>query len=285
VPYRADHRLLAAVATLSDLVLPGGCAGCDGAAGLPLRRGACPACVETVAAMRPHPTRPDPAPDGLPVCAALGDYEGVLRELILSYKERGRHPLGRPLGRLLAPVVASLTSGPALLVPVPDTAAAARARYGDHLLRMARAAAIRLRDAGQEAVVARPLRVRPRPDSAGLDTSQRAAQAQAAFRVRPLRVAGACRWLRRTGGLVILLDDVITTGATLAAASARLAAAGLPVAGAAVLAATQRSSRMAPPAALKAVTRPGDPAAVSRAQRALREDGLGGRGDVAQHRG
>lgn len=39
---------------------------------------------------------------------------------------------------------------------------------------------------------------------------------------------------------MILLDDVVTTGATLAAAADRLAAAGVPVAGAAVLAATRR---------------------------------------------
>lgn len=241
MPTPATRRLRAVLAVATDLVLPGGCAGCEGAAGQPLRRGVCERCMAMVGALTPQPTRPDPAPVGLPPCAALGDYDGVLRALILAYKDHGRHPLGRPLGRLLASVVASLVTGPVLLVPVPDTPAAARSRFGDHLWRMARPAAARLRAAGVAAALARPLRARPRPDSAGLNSHQRAAQAAGAFRARPLRVAGARRWVERTGARVILLDDVVTTGATLAAAAARLNEAGLPVAGAAVLAATRRT--------------------------------------------
>ena len=229
------------VAGLTELVLPGGCAGCEGAVGEPLQRGVCRSCVEELAALRAHPTRPDPAPEWLPPCAALGDYHGVLRELVLAYKDRGRHRLAVPLGRLLALVVESLTAGPVALVPIPDTPAAARARHGDHLGRLARAAAARLRTAGYPAVVSRPLRARPRPDSAGLDTAQRAAQAVGGLRVRQLHAAGLGQWRHRTGGPVILLDDVITTGATLAAATTRLASAGVPVAGAAVLAATRRT--------------------------------------------
>lgn len=226
-------------AGVTDLVLPGGCAGC-GAAGVRLRYGVCGACVETVAALRPHPTCPDPAPDGLPPCATLGDYAGVLKELVLAYKDRGRHRLGRPLGRLLAEVVASLATGPALLVPVPDTPAAARARHGDHLWRMARPAAARLREAGMPVALARPLRARPRPDSAGLDAAERAAAARSALRPRPLQIGMSRRWAARTGASVILLDDVVTTGATLAAAAGQLTRVGVPVVGAAVLAATRR---------------------------------------------
>ncbi|MPZ29105.1 MAG: ComF family protein [Micromonosporaceae bacterium] len=201
----------------------------------------CGDCREQVTGLRPHPTRPDPAPPGLPPCAALGDYHGVLRELVLGYKDRGAHRLARPLGRLLAEVVASLVTGPAVLVPVPDTPAAARARHGDHLRRLARPAAARLRAAGRPVVVAGALRARPRRDSAGLDIAERAAEAAAALRPRPLRTAGLRQRVARTGEPVILLDDVITTGATLAAAADRLAAAGVPVAGAAVLAATRRT--------------------------------------------
>ncbi|MGC1213538.1 MAG: ComF family protein, partial [Micromonospora sp.] len=131
-------------ADLTDLVLPAACAGCgDRPPGM--RHGFCPRCVEELESLRPAPARPTPAPPGLPPCVALGPYAGALREGLLAYKERGRHGLARPLGALLAEVVAAAvgTTGPVTLVPVPDTARAARARYGDHLDRLARHAAAR----------------------------------------------------------------------------------------------------------------------------------------------
>ena len=86
---------------LADLVLPGTCAGCGtGAPG-----SLCPACLGVLDGLRPHPVRPTPAPSGLPVCVAFGRYDGVLREVLLAYKERGRHVLARPLGDWLAAAV------------------------------------------------------------------------------------------------------------------------------------------------------------------------------------
>jgi len=87
---------------LTDLVLPGTCAGCGRSAPGSL----CPECVAVLDGLRPHPVRPTPAPSGLPACVALGAYDGALREVLLAYKERGRHVLARPLGDWLATVVA-----------------------------------------------------------------------------------------------------------------------------------------------------------------------------------
>ncbi|MFG2105301.1 ComF family protein [Micromonospora chersina] len=217
---------------LTDLVLPAGCAGCaERAPGL--RQGFCPRCVGELESLRPAPTRPDPAPPGLPPCVALGPYAGALRHGLLAYKERGRHGLARPLGALLAEVVAAAV-GPrraVTLVAVPDTARAARARYGDHLYRLTRHAAGRLRAVGWPVRVLRPLRALPRPDSVALDSAGRAAAADAAFRLR--RAGGA-------DGSVVLLDDIVTTGATLAAVSRVLRDAGMTPNAAAVLAATQK---------------------------------------------
>src|SRR5437667_3977387 len=141
---------------LADLVLPGTCAGCGASAPGSL----CPSCTGILDGLRPHPVRPTPAPPGLPACVALGGYDGVLREVLLAYKERGRHVLARPLGDWLAGTVAygvrqaGYPDGtPVLLVPVPDTAAAARHRYGDHMCRLARRAGVRLDGAG---LAARP---------------------------------------------------------------------------------------------------------------------------------
>ncbi|MFF5171620.1 ComF family protein [Micromonospora sp. NPDC000089] len=221
-------------ADLTDLVLPVGCAGCRERG--PTRRGFCPACAAALGALRPGPVRPTPAPPGLPPCHALGPYAGPLREALLTYKERGRHGLARPLGALLAEVVA-VGVGPArpvLLVPVPDTAAAARARYGDHLTRLARAAAARLRAAGWDVRLARPLRALPRPDSVTLDSAGRVAAARDAFRLRPGAGAGP------DDRAVVVLDDILTTGATLAAVSRTLHLVGMTPKCAAVLGATQK---------------------------------------------
>lgn len=225
---------------LVDLVLPATCAGCR-ASRTPLRRGVCPECVAALRALVPHAVRPVPAPDGLPPCVALGSYEGVLRELLLSYKERGRHGLAVPLAALLAEVVAALGTAPVLLVPVPDTARAARRRHGDHVSRMAWRAAARLREAGVAAWAARPLRALPRPDSAALDSAGRVASAAMAFRIRSGRTGARLReWVCTRGARVVVVDDIITTGATATAVTARLAEVGVPVRQVAVLAATAR---------------------------------------------
>jgi predicted amidophosphoribosyltransferase len=226
-------------AGLTDLILPAGCVGCR-RTGLPLRQGACADCAATLRALRPRPVRPTPPPSGLPPCVALGAYRGVLREVLLSYKERGRHGLARPLGILLAEVVAEAVGGPGpvVLVPVPATARAVRARHGDHLRRMTRHAAHRLRAAGWSVMVSRPVMARSRPDSAGLDSASRVVTAASAFQPNPGRMAA----LRRVapGRTVVLLDDIVTTGATLAAVSRLLTAAGVWVSAAALLAATER---------------------------------------------
>jgi predicted amidophosphoribosyltransferase len=234
---------------LRDLVLPGTCAGCGtGGPGA-----LCIGCRRLLHGLRAHPVRPTPAPPGLPRCVALGGYEGVLRELLLAYKERGRHTLARTLGDLLACGVAAgvraagaVPGTPLLLVPVPDTAAAARDRYGDHMLRLARRAAVRLNATGWPTGLATPLSARPRTDSAHLDSAARARAAVAAFAPRPReldRMAAAAG----QGALVVVLDDILTTGATLTAATSRLRAAGIAVPVAVVLAATRRRTGPRPP--------------------------------------
>ncbi|MEV6598165.1 phosphoribosyltransferase family protein [Actinoplanes sp. NPDC051346] len=259
-------------ADLADLVLPSACAGC-GAERVVLRHGACEACVAVLEALRPYPTMPEPPPPGMPACVAVGGYAGALRGVLLAYKERNRHRLARPLGSLLATAIAdaAIRAGsdhrsPLLLVPVPSTGRAARERGGDHMARLAAHAASRLRAAGWQANVGRMLRALPRPDSASLTVAERATSAENSLRIRGTRIRISRR--RRTiGGTLIVVDDIVTTGATLAAVTGRLREADMQVAGAAVLAATRLRKVRGPArnqARAAAASRPKVPGSVPR---------------------
>jgi predicted amidophosphoribosyltransferase len=225
---------------LVDLVLPAECGGC----GLPSTvECLCPACAVALR-VPPALVRPRPAPPGLPPCLAGAAYEGPVRRLLLEYKERGQRRLARPLGDVLGAVVeAGLPSvdraSPLALIPVPATAAAVRARHGDHMWALGLQAADRLRRRGWRAVqVLSPLRALPRPDSTTLDRYARRDVARSAFALRAEGVAMVGHHCR--DALVVVLDDVVTTGATLAAVAGLLARADAPVAFAATVAATQR---------------------------------------------
>ncbi|GAA3283034.1 ComF family protein [Dactylosporangium vinaceum] len=226
-------RLL--VAGLMDLVLPATCAGCDG----PSARALCQRCSAALAGVVPRRTSPDPAPAGLPATFALAAYAGSVRRAIVQYKEKNRHEMTGVLGSLLGRVLerAVPPAVPVVLVPVPSTAAAVRRRHGDHMLRLARTVA-RGRP-GTE--IALPLRALPRPDdSAELTAVQRAAAARRAFALRPRAAAAMRTRVACSGAAVVLVDDIVTTGVTLAAATYRLGEAGITVDRAVAIAATQR---------------------------------------------
>lgn len=209
------------LADLLDLVLPRDCAGCR----LPGRT-LCPACVAAMA--RPFRHRPDPCPAGLPPLVAAAAYDGAARAALLAHKERGRLGLAGPLGAALAGAVRQLDPPPGVvLVPVPSSPAAVRERGQDHARRLAAAAARRLPSARSRSLLLPARRV---ADQSGLSSAQRAANLSGALRVR-----------RRLDGLaVVVVDDVVTTGATLVEATRALRAAGADVVGGAVVAATAR---------------------------------------------
>jgi predicted amidophosphoribosyltransferase len=124
--------------------------------------------------------------------------------------------------------------GPYLLVPVPSRRAAVLRRGDDTMARLARLAAARVRRFGIEAKAVGVLRhVRDVADQAGLGGPQRLANLAGALAVPQARESHVA------GRRVVLLDDVLTTGATLAEAARALRAAGAEVVAAATIAAVE----------------------------------------------
>ncbi|WP_436990720.1 ComF family protein [Streptomyces sp. enrichment culture] len=109
-----------------------------------------------------------------------------------------------------------------MLVPVPSARRVVRARGHDAVRRVAVAAARELRRGGAAVRVAPVLRQRRAvADQAGLDARQRQENVAGALEVLP----GGTRLLE--GARVVLVDDLMTTGASLAEAARALYAAGV----------------------------------------------------------
>ena len=206
-----------ALADAWALVAPVDCAGCGAH-----DRALCSSCA---VALQSRPLRATLEVDGssLPLVAAL-PYAGVARRALLAFKHEGRTELAKPLAPvLLAAVTAAwLGSGAELLVPVPGSrAAAARRGFGPVAL-IARRAGLAVTHA-----------LRPVADG----------PEQKALRLEQRLATDAGRWRassRVSGRRVVLVDDVVTSGATLRAATRALRAAGAEVAGCAAIAATLR---------------------------------------------
>ncbi|MEV0198239.1 phosphoribosyltransferase family protein [Nonomuraea sp. NPDC050691] len=244
-----------------DVLLPRPCVGC-GTAGAPL----CDACLAPLAA--PASRTPVPRPAGLPACWSAAWYEGPLRRAVIAYKERAQIGLAVPLATLLAfTVVSALAAGrplagPFAIVPVPSARRALRSRGHDPMGVLAERAVHALRRLGHPAVLCRALTPARRvADQAGLSAAERAANLAGSLRVaappgRPLTAPSGPRphgmvsalhdhgsdKFRTLGTPVVLVDDLVTTGATLAEAARALREWGADVVCAATVAATRRRS-------------------------------------------
>ena len=210
------HRLTGAAL---DLAFPAACSGC-GREGEPL-------CGECRPALDARLALPGGTPIGLPAelpapllqldwCAP---FAGPVRSALHDLKYAGERRLAGPIGDALARRWARVGTGAEVIVPVPVHAERERRRGYDQAALIAAVAGERL-----GLPVTRALeRQRATVAQFELGRDERAANVDGAFRLRASQL-GVARAI--SGQWILLVDDVVTTGATLAACANALERGG-----------------------------------------------------------
>jgi ComF family protein len=212
----AAGRLRDVTARALDLALPATCLGCQ-AEGPPL----CDRCATRLDVRLDSPAGvPIGLPGDLPVPLLQLDwcapFHGLAREALHAIKYRAETRLADPLGAAIAHRWRRVGVGATVIVHVPVHDARARRRGYDQAALIARAAAQHLGLPHVDALV----RTRATTAQFDLDRRHRAANVAGAFATRPERAhLIRDRW-------ILLIDDVVTTGASLAACGRALEAAG-----------------------------------------------------------
>lgn len=216
---------MGAFSAISDLVLGSRCFSC-GAPGAAL----CRHCGEELISSEPNAVVRPLA--GFPPTIAAGLYDDVRQACIVAAKERHAWSLTVALGAALSVAVATLGRERGLdqltMVPMPSSTASMHERGADTILMTTKRARMLLRLAGVDARIAPCLRIgAPGKDQGGLDRSARLRNMSGRMLLH-----GPC-----PQGNLVLVDDVVTTGATLCEAHRVLQLHGAVVHGAATIAA------------------------------------------------
>lgn len=199
---------------LIDIIYPSACVGCGAPHVLPL----CASCFMEVACGRsPRPEDNAPSPGvAYGTLSSAGHYSGALKEMVLRLKDSE----GRMAAPLAALMVLSLGNDPAFLLPgavcfVPST----RRKIAERGFNPARLLAVHV-----ASILGRPLAdllcvARSVRDQDSMPGSERWANVRGAYEAQPGQVPPE---------RLLLVDDVLTTGATADACSRALMARGAP---------------------------------------------------------
>jgi len=232
-PTAGHWRLTTVLDALLAVALAPACASCDEPLVHPTDGPVCPACWASITPL----TAPlcdscgDPLPSWralsvplgrCPRCRrkpsrvdrarAIGEYNGSLRAIVHALKYDGRRTLARPLAALMRRRAADVLTGSTCAIPVPLHPSRRRERGFNQAADLAQHLGLPVCHALR--------RIRATASQAALPAAQRHRNVRNAFVVTEAAD-------RLDGQIVVLVDDVYTTGATLDACAAALKAAGV----------------------------------------------------------
>jgi len=218
----APHPWRDALVAVVALFLPVACLGCDAP-----DRALCRSCRAALAE-RPHRVR---LVGGVRLDAAF-EYEGLVRTLLLELKLRGRVDVAGPLGRRTAALVRrALAEAPpgTVVLRVPPSPRGRRRRGFDTVaLLLARGGVRGTGRLRRARVPGRGLLGGGGGAGGGVGGGRRAGagQKERTALERVAATVGTLRAVRVEGRSVVLVDDVVTTGVTMAEAVRAVRAAG-----------------------------------------------------------
>lgn len=189
---------------LLDEIFPPLCVGCRR-----IGRWICDRCWPRVAWLAPNDDLP--VPDGLDAVVAVAEHEGIAREAVHALKFGERHAISAMMGHLMAE--AALTHGIDIVAPVPLHPARRRERGYDQAAMLAGHIARSLDRPCRKNLLHR---TRKTKQQVSLDGIHRQENVRGAFGPRQ----------QLAGEAVLLVDDVLTTGATMSAAASAAREAG-----------------------------------------------------------